>query len=94
MLAHAGTPDEQVALLMVVAGLWVGWAGLSRLRGRGFPRLSLASAWVLSGLGVVDRGRGSHPPPPVHASEPRERHTGRGAPRVDRHALYPTADGG
>ena len=53
MLAHAGTPDEQIALLMVVTGLWVGWAGLSRLRGRGFPRLPLASAWVLSGLGVV-----------------------------------------
>ena len=53
MLAHAGTPDEQVALLMVVAGLWVGWAGLSRLRGRGFPRLPLASAWILSGLGVA-----------------------------------------
>ena len=38
---------------MVVAGLWVGWAGLSRLRGRGFPRLPLASAWILSGLGVT-----------------------------------------
>lgn len=53
MLAHAGTPDEQVALLMVVAGLWVGWAGLSRLRGRGFLRLPLSGAWILSGLGVV-----------------------------------------
>jgi hypothetical protein len=53
VLAHAGTADEQVALLMVVSGLWVGWAGLSRLRGRGFPLLPLASAWVLSGLGVV-----------------------------------------
>jgi hypothetical protein len=53
VLAHAGAPDEQVALLIVVAGLWVGWAGLSRLRGRGFPGLSPTSAWVLSGLGVA-----------------------------------------
>jgi hypothetical protein len=53
VLAHAGTPDEQVALFLVVAGLWLGWAGLSRLRGKGFPRLPLASAWVLSGLGAV-----------------------------------------
>jgi len=53
VLAHAGAPDEQVALLMVVAGLWVGWAGLSRLRGRGFPWLPLAFAWTLSGLGVT-----------------------------------------
>jgi hypothetical protein len=53
VLAHAGTPDEQVALLIVVAGLWVGWAGLSRLRGRGSARLTPASAWALSGLGVV-----------------------------------------
>lgn len=53
MLAHAGTPDEQAAMVMVVAGLWVGWAGLSRLRGRGFPRLPLVGAWVLSGLGIT-----------------------------------------
>lgn len=53
MLAHGGTPDEQLALFLVVAGLWIGWAGLSRLRGRGFPRLPFAGAWVLSGLGVV-----------------------------------------
>jgi len=53
VLAHSGTPDEQVAMFMVVAGLWVGWAGLSRLRGRGFPRLPLSGAWVLSGLGIT-----------------------------------------
>ena len=53
MLAHGGTPDEQVALLVVVAGLWIGWAGLSRLRGRAFPRLPLSGAWVLSGLGAA-----------------------------------------
>ncbi len=53
MLAHAGTPDEQVALVTVVAGLWVGWAGVSRLRGRGFPRIPIWGAWGLSVLGVV-----------------------------------------
>ncbi len=53
MLAHGGSPDEQITLLIVVVGLWVGWAGLSRLRGRGFPRLPLATAWVLSGVAVV-----------------------------------------
>jgi hypothetical protein len=53
VLAHAGTPDEQVALVTVVAGLWVGWASVSRLRGRGFPRIPTWGAWVLSVLGVL-----------------------------------------
>jgi hypothetical protein len=53
MLAHAGTPDEQVALLIVVAGLWIGWAGVSRLRRRGFPRLPVWAAYTLAGAGVV-----------------------------------------
>ena len=53
MLAHAGTPDEQVALLIVVAGLWIGWAGVSRLRSRGFPRLPVWAAYTLTGAGVV-----------------------------------------
>jgi hypothetical protein len=53
VLAHAGTPDEQIALVTVVAGLWVGWAGVSRLRGRGFPRIPLWGAWGLSVLGLV-----------------------------------------
>jgi len=53
MLAHAGTPDEQVALVTVVAGLWVGWAGVSRVRHRGFPRLPIVVAYSLAALGVV-----------------------------------------
>ena len=53
MLAHAGTPDEQVALFVVVVGLWVGWAGLSRIRERGFPRLPLAAGWMLAVAGAV-----------------------------------------
>jgi hypothetical protein len=53
MLAHAGTPDEQVALIMVVSGLWVGWAGLSRIRGRGFPRLPIGGAYALMAVGLA-----------------------------------------
>ena len=53
MLAHAGTPDEQVALFLVVAGLWIGWAGLSRIRELGFPRVPLTAAWAMAVLGVV-----------------------------------------
>ena len=53
MLAHAGTPQQQWALVIVVAGLWVGWAGVSRLRTRGFPRLPLWAAYTLAGTGVV-----------------------------------------
>ncbi len=53
MLAHAGTPDEQVALFIVVVGLWVGWAGLSRIRGRGFPRVPIGAAWALAIVGAV-----------------------------------------
>jgi hypothetical protein len=53
MLAHAGTPDEQVALVTVVAGLWIGWAGVSRVRHRGFPRLPTAAAYGLTVVGAV-----------------------------------------
>jgi hypothetical protein len=51
VLAHAGTPDEQVALITVVAGLWLGWAGVSRIRQKGFPRLPLGGAWSLAVIG-------------------------------------------
>ena len=53
MLAHGGTPDEQVALVTVVAGLWLGWAGVSRIREKGFPRLPLGGAWSLAVVGGV-----------------------------------------
>jgi hypothetical protein len=53
VLAHAGTPDEQVALVTVVGGLWVGWAGLSRIRNKGFPRLPIGGAWVLAIAGAA-----------------------------------------
>jgi hypothetical protein len=52
-LAHGGTPDEQVAMVTIVAGLWLGWAGVSRIRERGFPRLPLGGAWSLAVIGGV-----------------------------------------
>jgi hypothetical protein len=51
VLAHGGTPDEQVALITVVGGLWIGWAGLSRIRHKGFPRMPLGGAWSLAVVG-------------------------------------------
>ena len=53
MLAHGGTPDEQVALVTVVAGLWLGWAGLTRIRDKGFPRLPVGGAWSLAVVGGI-----------------------------------------
>jgi hypothetical protein len=52
-LAHGGTPDEQVALITVVGGLWLGWAGMSRLRHKGFPRMPIGGAWTLAIAGGV-----------------------------------------
>ena len=53
MLAHGGTPDEQVAMVTVVAGLWLGWAGTTRIRDKGFPRLPIVGAWSLAVVGTV-----------------------------------------
>jgi hypothetical protein len=53
MIAHAGAADESLSVLMLFAGIWVGWAGWSRLRGKGFPRLPTAGAIALVTAGVV-----------------------------------------
>ncbi len=53
MLAHAGGTDEAIGVAMLFAGLWIGWAGVSRLRGRGFPRLPIPAAYALIGLAVA-----------------------------------------
>ena len=39
LLAHAGAADESLSVGLLFAALWVGWAGWSRLKGKGFPRL-------------------------------------------------------
>ena len=54
MLAHAATSaDETLSVFMLFAGLWVGWAGWSRLKGRGFPRLPIGGAYALLGVGLT-----------------------------------------
>jgi hypothetical protein len=53
MLAHAGAADESLSVVLLFAGIWVGWAGWSRLKGKGFPRLSTAAAVVLVTVGVA-----------------------------------------
>jgi hypothetical protein len=53
MLAHAGAADESLSVVLLFAGLWVGWAGWSRLKGRGFPRLSKGGGAALVVVGIA-----------------------------------------
>jgi hypothetical protein len=53
VLAHAGGADESLSVLLLFSGLWVGWAGWSRLKGKGFPRLPIQAAYALVAVGVV-----------------------------------------
>lgn len=53
MIAHVGAADESFAIVMIVAGLWIGWIGRSRLKGTGFPKLSRTFAWGMIGVAVV-----------------------------------------
>ena len=39
LLAHAGTPDELAATLLVFGGVTLAWVAWTRLRRKGFPRL-------------------------------------------------------
>ncbi len=53
MLAHLGNADESLSLVMLFAGIWMGWGGWSRLRGKGFPRMPLPAAYGLIGGAAV-----------------------------------------
>jgi hypothetical protein len=53
VLAHTTSNDETLSLIMLFAGLWTGWAALSRIRERGFPRMPVGVAWAGVTLAVV-----------------------------------------
>jgi hypothetical protein len=56
LLAHAGGTDESMSVVMLVAAVWIGWIGRSRLKDRGFERLPRWGAWsflVLAGVLLV-----------------------------------------
>lgn len=53
MIAHAGGAPETLSVVLLFGGLWVGWAGWSRLKGRGFPRLPVGAAFGLIGVAVA-----------------------------------------
>jgi hypothetical protein len=53
IVAHASGADESMSLVMLFAGIWVGWIGWSRLRGTGFPRLPHWGAWAAIGVAAT-----------------------------------------
>ncbi len=40
-------------MVTIVAGLWLGWAGVTRIRDTGFPSLPMGGAWSLAVAGAV-----------------------------------------
>lgn len=53
LLAHQGASDESIALILVVAAIWMIWVGQDRLRNKGFPRLPRAVAWIMVSGGAA-----------------------------------------
>lgn len=53
LLAHGTGADESMSLVMLFAGIWVGWIGWSCLRGTGFARLPHWGAWGLIGVAAT-----------------------------------------
>jgi hypothetical protein len=53
LLAHAGTPDELVTELLVVAGGFMAWTAAKGMRAAGSSRLSRPGAMLLLGGAVV-----------------------------------------
>lgn len=46
-LAHAAGTDESLSLIMLFGGIWLGWIGWSRLRGKGFGRVPTWGAYAM-----------------------------------------------
>src|SRR5262249_2426316 len=53
ILAHGTGADESMSLVMLFAGIWVGWIGWACLRGTGFGRLPHWGAWALIGVAAT-----------------------------------------
>jgi hypothetical protein len=63
VLAHAGGAPETISVVFLFSGLWAAWAGWSRLKGRGFPRMPVAGAWgLIAGAVVLVLAAGFVPP--------------------------------
>ena len=53
LLAHAAGTDETLSLVLLFSGIWVGWIGWSRLRGKGFDRMPRWGGWALVVVAVA-----------------------------------------
>jgi hypothetical protein len=53
LLAHAASSDEIASTLLFFVAVWVAWVAWSRLRGKGFPKLSRTIALALIPIALV-----------------------------------------
>jgi hypothetical protein len=86
VLAHAGGAPETLSVFLLFGGIWVGWAGWSRVKSKGFPRMPIRVAYSLLGVAValalsagflpqVIWGASGNPPPATPATGARPRST-------------------